>query len=128
MITEPTWMIHQVFDEHSADYHTHGLNKYNSLELEINLPIEKELAMYILNEIGLEMANKKRELKDGDIIEEIVNVKLAVVKTRGVRSDAHKGEESVFRIILPDENLKFPWDEGCDAVFKKQIESNKGRD
>lgn len=43
MITEPTWMIHQVFNEQSVNYHTHGVNEYNSLELEINLPIEKKL-------------------------------------------------------------------------------------
>lgn len=42
--------------------------------------------------------------------------------------DARDFNPERFTIILPDENLKFPWDEGCDPVFKKQIESNEGRD
>lgn len=122
---KPTWDIHYVFDEDWASCHTHGLNKYGSLELEINLPIQQELAGYILNEIGFMIANKEIELKDGDIIEEVTNVGLVVFETEGVHSGSHEGEKNVFRIVIPDEKMKFPWDEDCNITYKKQIELNK---
>lgn len=118
-IKKPTWVIHHVFDEYETNYHTHGLNKYGSLELEINFPIQQNLAGHILNEIGLKIANGKK-YKSNDTIEDIVNVKLKVIETKGVHSDAH-GDEKVLRIILPDENHKFPWDEGCNPIYQKQI-------
>lgn len=119
MITKPTWTIHQVVGEDNVNFHTHGLENYSSLELEINLSIEGSLAGHIINEIGLKIASGKR-YKDKDIISDVVNVDLAIIKAKGIHSDDHDNEE-VLRIIFPDENLKFPWDAGCDLIYRKQI-------
>lgn len=121
-IKEPTWVIHAVFDEEGEGesdlvYHTHGLNKYDSLELELNLPLENKIAMQFVNIIGLEIANGRR-LKDGDIVEGLFNLPIAFRETKGIFSDS---EEVNLRIILPDENGLFPWDDNCSPEYKKQI-------
>lgn len=116
MIKKPTWIIHGVGDENTPlSYHTHGLDKYGSLELEINLNIQNELAGYIINEIGLKIANGEK-IMNMDIIEDVVTAPLVVVRTKGIHS-----EEEVLRIIIPDENLKFPWEEGCSEKYIKQV-------
>lgn len=119
LVTKPTWTIHQVVGEDSTNFHTHGLEDYGSLELEINLPIEGRLAAHIINEIGLKIVNGKR-YNSRDIISDVVNVNLTVIKAKSIHSGDHDSED-ILRIIIPDENLRFPWDAGCDPIYKKQI-------
>lgn len=115
-IIKPTWMVHMVGDEDTPlTYHSHGLDEYDSLELEINLSIPQKLGMYIINTIGLRIANGEK-FKDGDMVDEVVNCLLPIRETSGIHSnDKH------LRIIIPDENFKFPWDEGCNLEYINQI-------
>lgn len=115
-ITEPTWIIHQVFDENKIAFHTHGLNKYNSLELELNLPVKLDVGSQIINQIGLAIANGK-SFEDGDFDETVLGCKIAFKKAICVFGE----KKMVLRIILPDENWKFPWDIGCNKIYKNQI-------
>lgn len=118
-IKEPTWVIHAVFDEDGEKglvYHTHGLSTYGSLELELNLPLENELAMQFINIIGLEIANGLK-LTDGDFVDGLFSMPIAFREADGIFGE---GERNL-RIILPDENGLFPWDEGCNPAYQHQI-------
>ena len=53
----PTWIIHFI-PCGQPSYHTHGLNRYGSLELELNLPLEPRQAMLFINLIANEVAEK----------------------------------------------------------------------
>lgn len=116
-ITTPTWVIHGVFDEeHTIVYHTHGLKEYDLMELEMTLPLEKQVAQDFLNLIGLEIANG-RSFKDGEKVEKLFNVPIVFRIVDGIHGD----NEKHLRVIFPDANNKFPWDDGCDAEYAKQI-------
>lgn len=114
--SEVTWVIHMVSDKDTPmTYHTHGLDDYDSLELEINLNIEPKLAKYILNDIGLKIKDGLR-LSDHYVLTEVVTIPLVVRRTKAVHSDT-----MVYRIIIPDHNHNNPWDRNCDAFYKNQI-------
>lgn len=40
-LNRPSWLIHCVYGKSDVSFHTHGLGQYNSLELELNLPIDE---------------------------------------------------------------------------------------
>ncbi len=120
VLTKPTWLIHQVVGEDYVKYHTHGLKEYGSLELEIKLPIPTKLAGLIINEIGLKIANGKR-CRSNDIISGVVNVDLVIIKTKEYHPDDDVNKDDVLRIIIPDQNLRYPWDIGCDPIYEKQV-------
>ena len=115
------WIIHYVFSEeedieYSSDIHTHGISKYNHPELMLCLSIPQELACGILNYVGEEIRNGKRFDREEircDILANEMPVKL-------VRREF--GEEERMVIILPDENGKFPEDNGCKEPYNKQLE------
>ena len=115
IIKIPTWIIHGVC---SGDivYHTHGLDKYNSLELELKLSLDKKQAMEFLNLIGLEIANGK-VFKDGDFNQTIFTTQIAFKEVKGIYGE----ENPILRVIFPDTNLKFPWEIGCQEPYKSQI-------
>ncbi|MDF2879985.1 MAG: hypothetical protein K0R54_542 [Clostridiaceae bacterium] len=119
-IKKPTWIVHQVFDVPEANggivYHTHGLNEYDVLELELNLPLEPKQATQFINLIGLEIVNGKK-FNDGDFDQTIFSCKIAFKEVTGIQGN---GEENL-RIIFPDKNFKFPWEEGCNEPYKSQI-------
>ena len=47
---KPDWIIHGILeDDGSVSYHTHGLDKHEMLELELNLSMEGKQAMYFIN-------------------------------------------------------------------------------
>lgn len=119
-ITEPTWIIHNVFDEEEMTHHTHGLDVYGSLELEINLSISPKNAGMILNILGLEIANGKK-FEDGEIDYSIFKNGIAFRKVTSKFGDV---VSDVLRVIIPDTNFKFPWDEGCQEPYASQLTRN----
>jgi len=115
-ITKPTWIIHAVFDENAMAFHTHGLDKYGSLELELNLPLDQKQGMTFVNLVGLEIANGKK-FKDGDIDNTVFQCNITFREAKSIFGE----NEKILRIILPDENFKFPWEDGCSQPYKSQI-------
>lgn len=115
-IEKPTWIIHGVCSGDKVVYHTHGLKEYGSLELELNLSLNKAQGTQFLNIIGLHIANGK-VFNDGDFDETIFTCKIAFKKLKGIYGD---GEDNL-RVIFPDTNFKFPWDEGCEEPYMSQI-------
>lgn len=112
------WVVHGVIDDKNnrVVYHTHGLDKYGSLELELNLSVEQKVAMDILNSVGIEIAKGKKYI-DGDIDETLLTCKIAFKKVKGIFG---YGEMNL-RVIVPDPNFKFPWEEGCQKEYINQI-------
>ncbi|EQB4340873.1 DUF4262 domain-containing protein [Clostridium botulinum] len=119
MIKEPTWIIHGVCDKDkdTVVYHTHGLEEYNSLELELNLSLEQKQAMRFLNLIGLKIANGIG-FKDGDSDNSIFNCEVFFKEVDGIYRN---GNRRMLRVILPDPNFKFPWENGCAEPYKSQL-------
>ena len=56
----PTWIIHFI-PCGQPSYHTHGLDRYGSLELELNLPLDLQQATLFINLIANEVAEKGKQ-------------------------------------------------------------------
>lgn len=103
------WMIHIVSDntlkDGMVDAHTHGLDKYDSLELQFVICCENSAIAYLLNAVG-DMVRNGMQLEDGQLIEGVCydGAKLKVFKTKDDFG------EDIFRIILPDGQFRFPED------------------
>ena len=61
----PDWIIHYILCDRPSS-HTHGLDKYGSLELELNLPVSDKKATEVLNLVGEAIAEKGRRYRSGD--------------------------------------------------------------
>lgn len=112
----PTWMIHRTCDGKKVVFHTEGLDKYDSLELELNLTMSDKQGMISLNIIGLEIANG-RKFEDREIDDTLFTCKIAFKKIKGIYL-----KKDVLRVIVVDKNSKFPWEEGCEEPFKSQMQ------
>lgn len=116
------WIIHGVFDNEDVDkfaFHTHGLDKYsNGYELELKLRVDNKAAMDIINIIGYHIKNGM-EIVENKAYKDIFSADFYLIKTNPVFP--HEDNEEVYRIVLPDSNLLFPWNEGCGKGFCDQI-------
>lgn len=112
------WVIHGVYDpdgEEGIVYHTHGMDKYGSLELELKLPLVQEQANSFLNTVGIEIAHGVT-FKDGDVKYGIFNLPVAFKEVTGIYGEGKRN----LRVIFPDVNGLFPWDAGCEEVYVNQ--------
>lgn len=119
-LEEYGFYVHNVFpssdDEILWNHHTHGLKEcFNHTDLEIVLPIHPQMAGGIFH--GMVNLIKKGESFENKIMSDKViqnyNVQLFRV---------NDGTRDLIRIILPDENGKFPSDKGCADVYKNQLD------
>lgn len=111
---ECSWFIHYVFDAFPGkgiDAHTHGLEDLGLYELQIVLPIPQNEAGNILNSLAFFQKNKNIKFEDGDCLKGFL-----------YSGDIYfKKIDDQLRLIFPDDNLKYPWDDGCDTDFYNQI-------
>ena len=119
------WTIHGVFNKDgTVSYHTHGLNRYKSLEVEMNLPLQEKQAALFMNTIGKEIANG-RKIEDGEMAERIFNLPVFFFKVKSIEHD-----EEMMRVVFPDPNGLFPWEKHlpsnlvCQSPYDKQISFN----
>ncbi len=119
---KPTWIIHNVFDEEKVTFHTHGLNEYGSLELELNLPLAPEQGMLFVNLVADTIA-KGTKYRSGQFVEGIFTTGLYLFETEAI----HDSDDStrVLRIIFPDPAFLFPWDNGCSMSYKAQLKAEE---
>ncbi|SHJ57647.1 hypothetical protein SAMN02745136_00433 [Anaerocolumna jejuensis DSM 15929] len=112
------WKIHIVPDETTGllSGHTHGLDKWGSLEIEINLHLRPEILGQYLNLIA-EKIVKGLMVEDGERVMGIFDCPIYFFKTKSVQS-----EDEVLRVIVPDEEMRFPWDNDCSESYREQIE------
>jgi len=126
---KPDWMVHMVLMEscdyceqkdvsklhkHMCNIHTHGLEKYDSLELQLVLKLPTNLIGYLINTVGLAIRYGMK-LHDGDEINHLI--KNFVIKVKEIEDD---DEVKVLRLILPDASGKFPEDEECIEPYSLQ--------
>ena len=118
------FIIHYVFETgylYDVDIHTHGLNKYNQLELQLVLPFkEKEIADFI-NGLGNSVINGEDSFKEGcrtDLLLDNYQLWFIEVDNPYFEDD---GVPTELRIIYPDEYNRMPWDNDCDEMYKGQI-------
>lgn len=122
---KPTWDIHLITnsEEETAfmagmcDAHTHGLDKYGSLEIQFVLAYPTPMIGHILNEIGARVANGER-LSDGSLLKGICDdeAELKVYETTDVFG------EPILRIIMPDGEFKYP-EESTEYPYNMQYEN-----
>ena len=100
--------------EYFGNFHTHGLSEYGHRELCICVNIPENLALSILNNCGMMIANH------GEVFEKGITNKV-LEGGYDVLFEEYP-DDPVLYIILPDENNKFPQDDGCNELYKKQAE------
>ena len=115
---KPTWIIHFI-PCGKASYHTHGLNEYGSLEVELALPLESRQAAKFINLIANEIAEKGRRYQSGDSDCDVFNVPFYLFQTRPVRPS--RPDDQVLRILFCDPTGKYPWESGCQEPYASQL-------
>lgn len=117
------WEVHLVADAETGKLsgHTHGLDKWGSLEIEINLHLRPEVLGQYLNFIANHLVTKGLHIEDGEKVDGIFNCPIYFFKVKSVQS-----KDEVLRVVFPDENMKYSWDLDCSPEYREQIEL-KGR-
>lgn len=123
-----SWIIHYVNNEinkqakipqdkwfpmHLCNAHTHGLSAFDHRDFQVVLDIGQGNTGYILNALA-ERVRGGEIFKDGEMVEgiwESCAVKLVIAK---------EGNREVFRVMIPDDNNKFPGHEGCKYPYSEQ--------
>ena len=108
------WIIHGVCDGHRVNFHTHGMERYNHMDFQMVLPYPHQELCRIINTMGLRVQAGER-FKDGDLVAGIYedcNVQLMVYE---------ETRRNVLRIIVPDKNNRFPYEQGCEYPYNLQL-------
>lgn len=129
-MAEVTWIIHGVYDAglvreekdnkkypYMSNFHTHGLNEYNHRELCLVLALTGKVAVGLLNDMGMRIADGETVFTEGirtDILSNGMDVELLSFDN-----------DPTLYVILPDENGKLPSDKDCEEPFKFQYEYAK---
>ncbi|WP_052343529.1 DUF4262 domain-containing protein [Bacillus massiliigorillae] len=104
---------YEELDGSVANIHTHGLaENLNHIDLQLVLKLDKEMAEMLLHTVIDNIAEgyKYREGRSDQVIDGIeVEFKLF-----------EESDRMVLRLILPDEEGRFPSDEGCQEPYNKQ--------
>ena len=100
-------------------FYTTGLAQYNKgLELELNLPIDPKAAMNILNVIGIALKYNGFTITDGLIDNTLFTAPLLFKK---ISPGIDTPDKEIMRVVLCDENKRFPDDPECDEKYCKQM-------
>lgn len=104
--------------------HTHGLKKnFNHPELQIILPLSKEVVTGIINTVVQTFVVNGDGLTDGQVIKDLFNpgYDLLVVLHKQEDEDGHSQE--FLRLLIPDEQNKIPTiQEAPDSLYAYQRE------
>lgn len=111
------WIIHYICDCGRTKFHTHGLCKFGSLEIELNLPLVMEQGGLFVNLIAQSIADGQR-YQSGDRVERVFNLPFYVLETDAIGGNPG---ERVLRVILPDKEVLYPWDNGCEDFYRVQL-------
>lgn len=117
---EVDWMVHMILGD-PLSFHTHGLDRHGSLEIEILLPLSKEQGIMLCNCIGESIAQGLK-IEDGQMVEHIFNVPIYFFKTMPLH-----GEKEVLRAVFTDELGRYPWEPDCAEPYKRQIQFNEDK-
>lgn len=120
LMKEYGFVIHNVFPSSDEEilwsHHTHGLKEnFNHMDLEIVLPIHPQMAGGVIHGM-VEQIKNGESFEDKLVSDKVIqNYNVQLVKV----SDEYR---ELLRIVLPDENGKFPSDKDCAEVYKNQLD------
>lgn len=114
----PTWIIHFI-PCGQVSYHTHGLNAYGSLELELNLPLEPNQGSVFINLIANEIAEKGKRYRSGDREDDVFNLPVYLFETTPIQPS--RSNDRVLRILFCDPAGRYPWESGCEGMYSRQL-------
>lgn len=114
----PTWIINAVCCEHPT-FHTHGLRRYGSLELELNLSLKHEQAGLFVNLIAAKIVEQGKRYQSGDREDDVFDLPFYLFQTQAIHSS--RPDDQVLRILFCDPALKHPWEDGCQAPYANQL-------
>lgn len=123
--TECTWIIHRVHDgkhkiypKNFCNIHSHGMEVYNHKNFQVVLDVGDEIACYIINSLCERVREGHTQgvsMGSGDVITGIYSqFPLKLVQ-------ASEGGRSVLRVLLPDDEGRFPGEKGCMAPYSDQL-------
>ena len=121
----PDWIIHYILCDRPSS-HTHGLDKYGSLELELNLPVSDKKATEVLNLVGDAIAEKGRRYRSGDYEDGIFTLPFYLFETESAVPGSVSNR--VLRILVCDPDGKYPWEAGCDPDYAAQLNDSEKRE
>ena len=120
----PTWIIHFIPCDQSS-YHTHGLDAYGSLELELNLPLTAHRAGLFINLVANEIAEKGKRYRSGDREDNVFNLPFYLFETTPIRPS--RDNDRVLRILFCDPAGKYLWEPGCTVPYSDQLDLEEKR-
>lgn len=119
---ELTWIIHFI-PCGQPSYHTHGLDKYGSLELELNLPLKPRQATQFINLIANEIAEHGKRYRSGDRDDDVFSLPFYLYETVPIRPS--REQDRVLRILFCDPAGKYPWEPECAAPYSMQLDAQE---
>ncbi|MCD8109990.1 MAG: DUF4262 domain-containing protein [Clostridiales bacterium] len=105
--------IEDGFRELMCNAHTHGLERYNHPDFQMVVQYPAEAIGYVLNEFGYRVRSGER-FSNGEIVEGIFTdcpVRL---------EEAVEMDRTVFRIVIPDGENRWPEDPECEYPYSAQ--------
>lgn len=114
------WIIHTVLPEKGGkdsdltNSHTHGMEKHGSDDFQLVMPYDGRTVGELLNTVAALAAGGRKIDEETEI---------HGLFTTGPARFARFREtgRTVLRMICPDENGKYPWDEGCAPTYADQL-------
>lgn len=106
------------FQNHYPDYicnaHTHGMSKYGHQDFQLVLYLHPNQMGYVLNNLGLRVQAGER-FKAGDLVEGIFD------RCPLRLDEAEESGRKVLRVIIPDDQNRFPEDPDCTYPYSYQL-------
>lgn len=115
---KPTWII-EFIPCGTPSFHTHGLNRYGCLELELNLPLNPKQAMLFINLLGEQIAWHGKRYRSGSREDDVFNLPCYLFETTPIQ--ASKENDQVLRVLFCDPEGKYPWEPGCQWPYSNQL-------
>lgn len=119
-MTENKWVIHYITEDPICA-HTHGLEKYLGNEVEISIPVNHQTAMMLLNTVGNEVVYGDYKLKLNHRNFELFNMPVYFFELPSTLDKT----KNILRLVIPDPNNKFPWDNDCDYYYQQQLSNEE---
>lgn len=113
------WIIHFIPCTPQPSFHTHGLDRHNSLELELNLALKPKQAMQFINLIAMDMVKTGKRYQSGDREDDVFNLPFYLFETNPIQPS--RPGDRVLRILFCDPDNKYPWEEGCQPPYSDQL-------
>ena len=120
-----TWIVYAVCNGHGLKFLTKGLARdFETLELELNLNVSLENGGLVLNVIAEQISEGKR-YTDFERVTGLFTMPFYVIETVPCSLPQDEREnpdyEKVLRVVIPDYQGRFPWEDGCEEGFKDQL-------